>query len=597
MKRQSLVLLAVAIVAAGAAGCFKDPVGNLRGGPAVLNVDHSNVVLRTGDSTAVTATLLDNAGNQLAVTGVTWTSVDPTVAVVRNDLTQAIPGNAYSKGFIRGVNVDGGWTDVIVSSRDKADTIRVVVMPATLVAAHVATAGPALTDTVIVPADAVANTPAKYIAYTAKDTLILSGTSTLTFDTSKVTVSVSTTNGASKGFIVAKSPSQIKVMFEVGTAGKVMVQHLLLKPGPASIGTIAVDTLITDSVAVGPVRIGPAAFGITAAVASNVLTVTAGPGMTFDSTTSLNLGPNAGVVIARTATTISAFSPVAYNGSVTLLNPHLTGTGPGAQTVTFDSLTSNVGPLGAMTPANLPNANVAFSPNNGKLGDTLVITAPAGFEFTTSGAVSQAIEGNTAIATSDTAWNLSVTAGSIKAFPRRGGSGSVTVTNVLLSVPGAVPFSLTTPGTFAIDSVNSDIPVSQVQAASLPLVIPANDTAIVYGTALPGALNGGFAQSYHTFTTTATHNIFVQAAWFGSGNPYSSAPNNTANTEDLDLLLCNVSTACDESAADLGNFAGATTVQPQQFTVNSLPAAQYWVNVAGFNVHYTIIYQLTVILQ
>lgn len=169
MKRQSLVLLAVAFVAAGAAGCFKDPVGNLRNGPTGFTVDHSAVNLRTGDSTAVTAYLIDEAGNQLAVTGATWTSLNPAVAVVRMDTTQAIPGAAYTKGFIRGVDsTNGGWTSVIVTSRGIADTIRVAVIPAKLVAAHYAFAGPALTDTVISPPNAlIPGDTAKYYAYTA----------------------------------------------------------------------------------------------------------------------------------------------------------------------------------------------------------------------------------------------------------------------------------------------------------------------------------------------------------------------------------------------------------------------------------------------
>ena len=82
MKRQSQVLLAVALVAAGAAGCFKDPVDSLRGGPAVMSVSQSAVYLKTGDSTTVVAYLKDNAGNVLAATGVTWTTGDPAIAVV-----------------------------------------------------------------------------------------------------------------------------------------------------------------------------------------------------------------------------------------------------------------------------------------------------------------------------------------------------------------------------------------------------------------------------------------------------------------------------------------------------------------------------------
>jgi len=594
MKRQSSVLLAVAFLAAGAAGCFKDPVSDLASGPSALTVDHTVVFVHAGDSTSVAATLKDKGGNFLDVGTPSWNAVDPSIVSVRLDTSLVIPGNSASHAVIKGVDsISGGWTYVVVTARGISDTIRVVDIPKKLTSQHVATAGATLTDTVIVPASILPPAPAQFNQYTAKDTLVLSGSSTLTFDTSRVTVQVATTNGASKGFVVAKTPSQIKVVFQVGTAGKVMVQHLLLTPGNPDVGSVVVDTLIGDSVSVAPWRIGPAAFGASAAVASNILTVTAGPNMSFTSATTASLGGAAAIIIGQTATSLSMFSPVNYNGPVTVKKVTMAG-GPGVPSIVFDSLSSNTGALGAMTPAVFPNANITMSPNNARLGDTIILAAPAGLAFTAN---SRAILGNQGIATSDTAWVVSFSAGTLKVLAKRGGSSSVQVTNLQLA-SGGLPFTLTSPSAVAIDSVNSDIAVSQTQGGALALTIPASDTLITYGTALPGAANGGFAQSYYTFTTSATHGISVAAAWFGSGNPYGgTGTNTTAYTEDLDLLLCNAATACDESAADLFNYGGATTAQPQSGSAAAQPAAQYWVNTAGFNVHYTIIYKLTIILN
>jgi len=710
MKRQSLVLLAVAFVAAGAAGCFKDPVSGLRGGPAVLDVNESAVILKTGDSIAVLAYLKDNAGNVMPETDAIWTSADPTVAAVRKDSSQAIPGNAYTRAFIVGVNaLSGGVTTVTVTTRNVSDTIRVVVIPAKFQASLVATAGAAaLTDTIVNPASALTSTPRTYTAYSAKDTLVLNGTSTLTFDTSKVTVQIGTPTGASKGLIVSKSPSQLKVVFEVGAAGKVMIQHLLLTPGNAAVGTIKVDTLIADSVAVAAWHPTGATFGGSIALAGDTLTVNAANGMTFDGKTTVDLTDATDTlgtatptyIITQTPTQMTVLSsatvakqrvtlrkvhmaaaasvgsvlfdslktnnaPWAMNQAslpasyvvksgdtlfITAVAPVVFGaTGPGDTLangtlqktgVTFDTGTApniapaanaiilaqtgttlsyvlspvaNNGPISVtnalvgqtriptLTTAGaynvnafaLPAANVSLG--GGKLGDTVTVTAPAGMPFSTSGAVSKVLLGNRAIATSDTAWVLSRTASTIKAFAKRGGNGAVTVTN--LNLGAIVVPTLSTLAKMQIDSTTSDLPVTQSQGSALALTIPANDTAIVYGTALPGALNGGFAQSYWTFTTSATHTIFGNVAWFGSGNPYGSGANTTANTEDLDMLICDASTVCDESDNDLSGFAAATTAQPQKFTVAGLPAAQYWINVAGFNVKYTIIYQLTVVLK
>jgi len=593
MKRQSLVLLAVAFVAAGAAGCFSDPVKPLRSGPTILSVDHSAVFVHAGDSTAVTATILDNGGNVLPETDASWTSANTAMAVVRKDTT-VIPGNYLTRAFIRGIDsISGGWTSVIVATRGVADTIRVTVLPAKLNKTLVATAGATLTDTVLVPFNpgppAVA---AKAITYTAKDTLVLTGTSIISFDTSRVAVSIATSNGTAKGFVVSKTPSVVKAVFQTGAAGHLMVNHVISTPGNSLIGAIAIDTLIGDSVAVAPWRLTPA-FGASVVQAGDTMTITAGTNETFTSSTlvtftgpSDSVGPvDTAIVMGQTGTTINVLAPRTRAGfRVTVRSVQMAGAAS-VGTITFDSLKTNDLAY-SMTGATFPSANVSVG--GGKLGDTITITAPAGLAF--DPAASIALVGNTTVNTSDTAWILSRSAGTIKAFARRGGGSPVTVTNLKLPGGGAIP-ALTTPTAFPIDSVASDIAFSQTQGGAIVLTIPASDTLVTYGTTPPAG------NSYTTFTTTATQAIRATALWFGSGNPYGSGTNTTKYTEDLDLLLCNAATKCDESAADLANFAGATTVNPQTLNVAALPAAQYWINVAGFNVGYSILYKLTVILH
>jgi hypothetical protein len=707
MKRQSLVLIAVAIAGAGATGCFKDPVSNLRNGPAVMSVTSSAVFLRTGDSINVTATLLDDAGNVMPLTdSATWTTGDPSIALAHNDHSLTVPGDAYSRGTILAVDsVTGGWTNVIVAARGIADTIRVVVIPAKFTAQHVAYAGTAKTDTVVIPQSVLPPVARGYFEYTAPDTLVLNGTSILKFDTSKVTVTVATTNGASKGLIVSKTPDQLEVVFETGTYGKALVRHWLFTPGNSEVGTVAVDSLFTDTVAVAAWhQNGP--YGGTVTQVGDTMTVTAATGMAFSNSTEISLTsgsdtlinglpiPSAtGYVLDRSASQIRILAPATLTDQrVTIRDVTMAASGTGVDSVTFDSLKTNdvgyamaqatlpaagvvqsgdtltvnaVGPMVfdtstaagdtlddgtpaisqvmfgtkqaiviARTPTQfsyvlspvdytgpvavtntfvgltripslpttgsytmaafaIPAANVNLG--GGRLNDTVTVTAPAGLSFTTSGSVSNVLLGNQDIPTSDTAWVLSRTAGTMKVFAKRGGSSPVTVTNVSLGTVTAP--TIATVASMKIDSVATDYVTQQDQSAATVLTIPANDTLITYQTALPGAANGGFAQSYSTFTTTATHTIKTSVAWFGSGNPYSSGTNTIDYTEDLDLLLCDASTACDESAADLGNFAGATTAQPQTVTVTGLPAAQYWINVAGFNVGYSIEYKLTVILQ
>ncbi len=125
MKRQSLVLLAVAFVAA-AAGCFKDPVSDLQKGPKYISMDHQYVFLATGDSVSVVATLKDGYGDALPATGATWTSSDPAVAVVRLDTT-FVPGNYFTRGIIRATGATGAVTNVVVATRGISDTVVVTV--------------------------------------------------------------------------------------------------------------------------------------------------------------------------------------------------------------------------------------------------------------------------------------------------------------------------------------------------------------------------------------------------------------------------------------------------------------------------------------
>lgn len=151
MKRQSLVVLAMTIVAAGAAGCFSDPTSSLRGGPALFSFDHSTVFLHPGDSTGVVATLMDNQGNALAATGATWEAADPTVADTHKDTSVSIPGDYFTRGFILGVAP--GISHVTVSAQGVSDTIHVTVVPLTF-PGTVVTTGVNMMDTVTVNSSA-----------------------------------------------------------------------------------------------------------------------------------------------------------------------------------------------------------------------------------------------------------------------------------------------------------------------------------------------------------------------------------------------------------------------------------------------------------
>jgi hypothetical protein len=129
MKRQGKVLLAVAIVAAGVAGCFTDPTESLRNGPALVQLDRSYSYLAAGDSVAVTGQVVDNQGNVFPATGAAWTSSNTSAATVRADTT-AIPGNYFTRAFVHGEAVAANDSTVItLTIGSLSQTLKVVVHP------------------------------------------------------------------------------------------------------------------------------------------------------------------------------------------------------------------------------------------------------------------------------------------------------------------------------------------------------------------------------------------------------------------------------------------------------------------------------------
>ncbi len=568
MKPQRLVLLALAFAATGAVGCFTDPTKDLRSGGTTLSVSDQAIYLRTGDSVAVVAELKDNQGNVLPAAGASWATGDATIADVRMD-TVVIPGNYFTRGFIRGVTATGGWTSVIVTIGSVSDTLRVSVMPAALVASQVAFSGTAKADTVVIPAQlGPPPVAAKNVVVSAPDTLILNGTSVLNFDTSKVSVYANTPGGVITGYVIAKTPTQLKVVFNQPDSGTVVVKHILFVSGNASVGTIAMDSLVTGKTLVSRVRFTGAISQL-----GDTMTINAATGETFIASTGAKFGTTSAIVLTQTASAISVLSPVTYSGQVTVTNFML-----GVATV--PSATTNSGTPFAINAATFPAANVSMSPNNGLLGDTVIVTAPAGLSFVTGTGPSNVLLGNTAISTSDTAWILSRSASTIKAFAKRGGGGNLSVTKLKLASGTVIPV-LATAAAYPIDSVNSDFINGGTEATAKPVLFTVGTPDTLYSSVNVNTT----PQDFWTFTTTAAQNIAGNLAWFGTGNPgYGGAGNSDiAHTADLDMLLCNVGMACDESVKDLFGFGAATATQPEVGSTSAAqPAGQYWITAIAF---------------
>jgi hypothetical protein len=364
MKRQSLVLLAVAFVAAGAAGCFKDPVDGLRNGPSLLSLNATSVYLKTGDSVAVIGYLKDDAGNVLPATGPTWTVADPTVAVVNvpADSLQPIPANAYTRAFIRAVKVTGGITTVTVVSRGITATVRVVVVPIVLPAAQYSQTGTPTTDTLVIPGQTGPPLVAPVtVIYSAPDTLVVNGTAFLTFDTASIAASVTGPTGTSTGYVIAKSPSQIKVVFTKGASGRVLLRHFKMVTGDAAAGTPSTDSVfLADSLLFAKVRYRGA---ITQT--GDTVNFALANGISFGAATVVLFGATPGLLFDTTAGKVLATA--GYTGLVTLNNARL-------GVATLNVLTSTASPT-------VTAAGFAFPGAAAAAGDTMTVTAAGRVRF------------------------------------------------------------------------------------------------------------------------------------------------------------------------------------------------------------------------
>jgi hypothetical protein len=150
MKHLSSIVLAVAVVAAGAVACFKDPTSSLRNGPSRVELTRSSLFIPVGDSVSVQAELKDDQGNTFDVPDATWTSSDANVAVVNADTSRPIPQHAFSRAFIRAIA--GGEAVVRFVSRGISDSIVVTALPVSFAGAITYPAGLMMADTITIAA-------------------------------------------------------------------------------------------------------------------------------------------------------------------------------------------------------------------------------------------------------------------------------------------------------------------------------------------------------------------------------------------------------------------------------------------------------------
>jgi hypothetical protein len=199
MKHLSSIVLAVALIAAGATACFKDPTSSLRNGPTRIELSRSSLFVNVGDSISVQAEVKDDAGNAFDAADAVWTSSVPAViAVTRAAAT--VPFDAFSRAFVRAVAPGLSW--VYVTTHGLTDSVQVYGLPGSFSGAVTAPAGSMLGDTITI-----------------------AGTSVVGF-----TDSTTVTIGGVSAYIVSQTASQLKMMAAepVAAGSAVVLDHLIM---------------------------------------------------------------------------------------------------------------------------------------------------------------------------------------------------------------------------------------------------------------------------------------------------------------------------------------------------------------------------------
>jgi len=209
MKHLSSIVLAAAVVAAGAVACFKDPTSSLRNGASRILLTRSTAFLNVGDSLAVQAEVKDDQGNTFTVEDATWTTSDAAVAVVNEDVSKVIPYKAFSKAFVR--TTGAGKATVYFTSHGLTDSLSVVGVPL------------AFNGTIT---NATSN---------VGDTITINGTAVLTFSTTAPLTDV-TVDGLPV-WIVSRTANAIRIVAPSAAAKTVHLTNVKL------LGTITIAGL------------------------------------------------------------------------------------------------------------------------------------------------------------------------------------------------------------------------------------------------------------------------------------------------------------------------------------------------------------------
>lgn len=551
--RMGLIILA----AGGFAACFRDPLGSLASGSQTLVADRHGVVISSGKSAVVTASLRDGRGQLVPLADATWRVADTTLATVAVD-TAALPGSYESRATVVGRTPAGGVTTLRVTAAGLSAAVVVAVLPSKLDTSFIRYAGALHPDT------------SGAGPFSAPDTLIVRGTALLRLDTVYGNWPYVRTPGRTYAYVLTGTASQLKMVFIQPAVGRLVVHNLLFATGDSVLGTIRLDSLVSDSVAVSRQRFtGPVT------TVGDTLVLTAAPGTAFSTP-----------VFAPAQTFILdtfALAPIRITNTRAYLLSPLTDTGyvtvDGMIALASGAANVQLGPIATVGPHGI---NAATFPGpiqtGGRLLDTITVRATANTKFWYYYDVSVPATYPCGECRYEVLWILQ-TPDSLKFVAPVAVNGPL-----LIGVPGAYPYFGVLVGDGAMPMYTRDTLVVSGTVTGEPNE-PGNDSAggatpltDLGGGAAPvfGALNSTTDTSdYYTITFTTPKSVAVYLDWIGNGSGDAADP-------AFDVVMCDslVGGACG-AANDLLQGAGSRPLQGQQGRVSRVPPGQVWFRVVA----------------
>jgi hypothetical protein len=343
------------LVLAGLLSCKGDPTGDLRNGTDHLTADPTSLFVRQDSSKFVVITAVDEQGNTVAAKFSDATNVgagitvvkDPTFAPVYNSKGELVqPPEVVATRYIVTGTANTANSGFTVSAGGKSITIPVRILPATTTLATLSTAAPNAGDTITI------TVPAPY-KFTPASVASVAGTNLFKVSTSA-------------------DSSQIKVVGPPGLNGAVNVSGIVLSYAPA-----AATLTVTSTVALVTPALPTVAISKTNAAIGDTVVVTvvapyrfiAGAG---GSTVTVGTANLALVSVSTDSSQLRFVIGPSANDTVRVTGIRISGA------ATLGPFTSK-STAKVVTPA-LPI--VTLNKTTAVAGDTIIVTAAAGFRFT-----------------------------------------------------------------------------------------------------------------------------------------------------------------------------------------------------------------------